>query len=88
MSAAVTAKGLRQRIPVPEEIMAGKSGAGQRRRGRRLKKVQSCPPMDIRKLRSQKANSPMNLAQVLNIYTFKNFKMFFMPFKRDIFCRF
>jgi hypothetical protein len=60
MSAAVAAKGLRQRIPAPEEIMAAKSAAGHGRRGRPPKKVKSCPPMDTGKLHSQ-----TNQAQVL-----------------------
>jgi hypothetical protein len=64
MFAAVAAKRLRQQIPAPEEIMAAKSGVGQRLRGRPTKKVKSCPPMDIGKVRSQKANTPTNQAQV------------------------
>jgi hypothetical protein len=76
MSAAVAAKRLRQRILAPEEIMVSKSGAGQRCRGRPPKKVKSCPPMDIGKLVSQKANTPTNQAQVFNTLRLKNLNYF------------
>jgi hypothetical protein len=78
MSAAVAAKRLRQRIPAPEEIIADKNDAGQRRRDRPPKKVKSCPPMDTGKLRSQKANTPTNQTQVLYTLTLKNLNYFYI----------
>jgi hypothetical protein len=83
MSAVGAAKRLRQRIPSPEEIMTAKNAVGQRRRGRPRKKVKSCPPIDTGKLRSQKANTPTNQAQVFNT-SLKNLNYFNILYQKMV----